>query len=175
MRAGHRSVAFAFVFLTLGLIFHTLADGSISALGIILVAVLAVAFALPAARLKMVPRRLPAVFGAVFGAQLVLHVILSVTPHAGGHMSHSLVPSALMSAAHGMAALVATVVLYFADSLAAAWSRFTASFVGERRVSLPYLNILETDVQYEHVNPIHFRLLSGKILSRGPPLSTCVY
>ena len=175
MRTGHRSLSFAFVFLLLGLVFHTLADGSISAVGSILVAGLAVAFALPAARLKMIPRRLPAIFGAVFAAQLLMHVILSVAPHAGGHTSHSLVPGALMTAAHGVAALVATAALYFADSLAAAWARFTASVLGERKISLPYQNILETDVQYEFVNPIHFRLLSGKMFSRGPPLSTCIY
>ncbi len=162
--------AFAAVFALLGTLFHVLAHGAVAPWGLGILGVLSVALAVPAARITITPRSLPVVFLALFAGQLVLHVVLAGVGH-GGSTTTSVVPTGHMASSHALAALLAAGVLYFADTLAAAWSRFLASVIGSNHLAPTPIPARAGAVFAETVL-VSYQCDSGHVWSRGPPLAS---
>jgi hypothetical protein len=172
-----KTFAFAIAFAILGAIFHSVGHGSASTTGLVLIGFVSAILAVPAAQLTFSARSIPVLFGALFGAQLVLHVVLAGVGHgeAGTAMAgNSVIPGLHMTAMHAIAALISTAILYFADSLSAAWSRFFASVIGAR--VYPIEPVASGKV-IGFAEPVH-RLrncVNDSVYSRGPPLASVTH
>lgn len=162
-------LASAFTFL--GLAFHSAAEGSVSLGGAFSVGVIAAIAAVPSSRIKIAAKGLPLLIGALFVGQLLMHMMLSLTSHGSQVGTHSLIPSMQMTAMHVLAALISGAVVFYAGTIAQAWSRFLASIIG---VGLVLVHV-ERDSVTCPISPVHrsFSFFnSNEMFTRGPPVSS---
>jgi hypothetical protein len=164
LRAGLVGAALA----ALTLAGHTAAHGSLDPLGTALVVVLSCALAAAVSGQRRSPIRLLAV---LLGGQALLHLILTFTSehaHAGGAISPS---AATMTTAHVIAAVVATILILRADTLAARWSAFLSSVLGRRlRMLLPPSDLEPTLGPTGSGSP-RLQSLLHDVVRRGPPMA----
>ena len=172
-----KTFAFATAFAILGALFHSFGHGTASIPGLLLILFVSAVLAIPAARLTVSRRSLPVVFGALFGGQLLLHVIMAGVGHGDSGASvagNSVIPGLHMTTMHAGAAVISAGIIYFADSIAVAWSRFLASVIGVR---VPVSAPVATRVVTEFAEPQRrlFDYVNGNVFSRGPPLASVIH
>ena len=173
MKQGWKVLGFASAFTILGVTFHSAASGSVNLGGLLSMGVFALILAVPSSRIRINSRSVPVLFAALFAGQLLMHVLMTVTSHAGQGRdisTHSLLPNASMTLAHMLAALISTGIVFYAGTLAQAWSRFLASLVGVDFVVAP----LASESVIGNARPVtsSFSFInSSEMITRGPPLS----
>ena len=173
MKQGWKVLALASTFAILGVTFHSAASGSVNPGGLLCIGVFALILAVPSARIKFKPRGAPLLFAALFGGQLLMHILMTVTSHAGQGSdisTHSILPNVTMTLAHMLAALISTGIVFYAGTLAQAWSRFLASLIGVDLVVAP----IASDSVIGSSRPItrSFSFInSSEMVTRGPPTS----
>lgn len=177
MSKWRKTLAFATVFAILGALFHSLAHGSVSISGLVVIACLSGVLAIPAAQLKISARSLPALIVALFGGQLMIHVLLAVVGH-GNSMNAvtdgQLIPGLFMTLMHAIAAIIAAGALYFAEGISTAWARFLASVVGVAVSPIQPVSDRSTSIFAEPCCPV-LNVLQRNVLSRGPPLASLAH
>ena len=173
MKQGWKLLGLASAFTILGVTFHSAASGSVNLGGLLSMGVFALILAVPCSRIRINSRNVPLLFMALFAGQLLMHVLMTVTSHAGQGRdisTHSILPNASMTAAHMLAALISTGIVFYAGTLAQAWSRFLGSLIGVDLVVAP----IASDSVIGSSRPItrSFSFInSSKMITRGPPTS----
>jgi hypothetical protein len=151
---------------------HTAADGAVDAVGVAVTTAVSLGLA---RALATRTRSVPALVGILLAGQALLHVVLTV---ATGHASHGgaggAMPASVMIVAHAAAAVVAAVLIGHADSVAAAWRRFTRTLLGGPLPSSPsgpaFPGGLPSDAA-----PISSSVrLRHHVIRRGPPVSVAL-
>lgn len=161
-------LGFASAFTFLGLAFHSAAAGSVSLGGLLSVGLISLILAVPSSRIKITVKGLPLLIGALFAGQLLMHMMLSLTSHGSPVGTHSLIPSMQMTTMHVLAALISGAIVFYAGTIAQAWSRFLASIIG---VDLVLVHV-ERDSVTGPMSPVHrsFSFFnSNEMFTRGPP------
>lgn len=123
-RARVALTASALLLLTIG--GHTAGGGSVDLLGLALVAGLSFGLALST---RATALSLPRLLAVLVAGQALLHLVLTFTTGHAAHASGDL-PLTAMVAGHGLAALMAAVLVRHADDLVARWLAFVSTMVG---------------------------------------------
>jgi hypothetical protein len=105
---------------------HTAGGGSVDLLGLALVGGLSLGLALST---RATALSLPRLLAVLVAGQALLHLVLTFTTGHAGHASGGL-PLTAMVAGHGVAALMAAVLVRHADDLVARWLAFVSTMVG---------------------------------------------
>lgn len=171
MGQGWKVLGFTSAFTVLGLAFHGAAEGSVSWGGLFSVGLIALIVAVPSSRIKITIKGLPLLFGALFAGQLLMHMLLSLTTHGAQPGTHSLIPTMHMTAMHLLAALISGAIVFYAGTIAQAWSRFLSSIIGVDFVVVAVDRDVVTAPTGLVTRSITF-FNSDEMFTRGPPASS---
>lgn len=173
MSQGGKMLGFASAFTVLGLAFHAAAEGSVGWGGLLSVGLIACIAAVPSAQIKITTRGLPALVGALFAGQLLMHMMLALTSHGSrfADSTHMLIPSISMIAMHMLAAFLSAGIVFYAGTIAQAWSRFLSSLIGAEFV-LAHVDREQVNSSTGLVNVFHSFFNSNEMFTRGPPASS---
>lgn len=107
---------------------HTAGGGSVDMLGLAIVGALSVGLSVSATAR---PLRLPRLLTVLVAGQVLLHLVLTFTAGHAAHGAPSL-PFGAMVVGHGVAALMAALVVLHADGLVSRWIAFVSAVLGPR-------------------------------------------
>ena len=145
---------------------HTAGGGSVDLLGLALVAGLSLGLALST---RATALSLPRLLAVLVAGQALLHVVLTF---ATGHAAHGSgdLPVTAMVAGHGLAALLAAVLIRHADDLVARWLAFVSTMVG----APARLVATAPGCAAPAISPVsdaraHLTVLLHQVVRRGPP------
>lgn len=158
-----RSLPLAAVLLLLTLAGHSAASGALPPLSAVLLAAapaLALTLAVSGRR-----RSMAWLAGYLFLGELLLHLVLTA---ASGH-AHTLLPSAGMLLAHGVASVIAAAVFAQGEQVVARWNAYLGQALGTPSLHLPALPPLLVPTPALGITDPVGILLSHHVVRRGPP------
>lgn len=150
---------------------HAMASGAIDLFGAAVTVGLSVLLALALTAVR--PRGLNwvSVLVTLLAGQTLLHLVLTFAGDHAHASAPSMVSPTVMVAGHGLAAMVATVLVISADGLLRGWCRFLSAVLGTSPVCLPTPTARAAAAPVLDAPDPSTTLLRHGVVRRGPPAS----